>query len=134
MAAFEAPKEDFQAVDIASIARPVTKMATTVLEAAQVPGVLQQAFHLMRSGRPGPVLVDLPVDVRQTEIEFDPETYAPLPVYQSAATRARIEKALTMLNGSHRPPTAASVLRVAAVARSVFRCPLWRPVPRRSAH
>lgn len=41
-------KEDFQAVDIASIARPVTKMAVTVLEAAQVPGVFQQAFHLMR--------------------------------------------------------------------------------------
>ena len=53
-------KEDFQAVDIASIARPVTKMAVTVLEAAQVPGVFQQAFHLMRSGRPGPVLIDLP--------------------------------------------------------------------------
>ena len=47
-------KEDFQAVDIASIARPVTKMAVTVLEAAQVPGVFQQAFHLMRSSRPGP--------------------------------------------------------------------------------
>src|SRR5690349_11780633 len=49
-------KEDFQAVDIAAIARPVTKMATTVLEPAQVPFVFQQAFHLMRSGRPGPVL------------------------------------------------------------------------------
>ena len=41
-------KEDFQAVDIASIAGPVTKWATTVLEAAQVPGAFQQAFHLMR--------------------------------------------------------------------------------------
>ncbi|MDW4908684.1 glyoxylate carboligase [Streptomyces sp. ADMS] len=96
-------KEDFQAVDIASIARPVTKMAVTVLEAAQVPGVLQQAFHLMRSGRPGPVLVDLPVDVQQTEIEFDPETYEPLTVHKPAATRAQIEKALTLLNASHRP-------------------------------
>src|SRR6195256_244723 len=68
-------KEDFQAVDIASIAKPVTKMAVTVLEPAQVPGVFQQAFHLMRSGRPGPVLIDLPVDVQLTEIEFDPDTY-----------------------------------------------------------
>ena len=67
-------KEDFQAVDIASIARPVTKMATTVLEPAQVPRVFQQAFHLMRSGRPGPVLIDLPFDVQTTEIEFDPDT------------------------------------------------------------
>lgn len=44
-------KEDFQAVDIEAIAKPVSKMAVTVREAALVPRVLQQAFHLMRSGR-----------------------------------------------------------------------------------
>ncbi|MDI9884418.1 glyoxylate carboligase [Streptomyces sp. HNM0645] len=96
-------KEDFQAVDIASIAKPVTKAATTVLEAAQVPGVFQQAFHLMRSGRPGPVLIDLPIDVQLTEIEFDPETYEPLPVWKPAATRAQIEKALSFLLEAERP-------------------------------
>ncbi|SEO64790.1 glyoxylate carboligase [Actinacidiphila rubida] len=96
-------KEDFQAVDIAAVAGPVTKKATTVLEAAQVPGVFQQAFHLMRSGRPGPVLIDLPIDVQQTEIEFDPETYTPLPVYKPAASRAQIEKALSYLLASERP-------------------------------
>ncbi|WP_328667164.1 glyoxylate carboligase [Streptomyces sp. NBC_00322] len=96
-------KEDFQAVDIASIAKPVTKAATTVLEAAQVPGVFQQAFHLMRSGRPGPVLIDLPIDVQLTEIEFDPETYEPLPVYKPAATRAQAEKAIRFLLESERP-------------------------------
>lgn len=96
-------KEDFQAVDIASIAAPVTKAATTVLEAAQVPGVLQQAFHLMRSGRPGPVLVDLPIDVQLTEIEFDPEMYEPLTPYKPAATRAQAEKAVAMLAASERP-------------------------------
>ncbi|MEV5872985.1 glyoxylate carboligase [Streptomyces sp. NPDC052101] len=96
-------KEDFQAVDIASIAKPVTKMAVTVLEAAQVPGVFQQAFHLMRSSRPGPVLIDLPIDVQLTEIEFDPETYEPLPVYKPAATRAQIEKAISFLLAAERP-------------------------------
>jgi tartronate-semialdehyde synthase len=96
-------KEDFQAVDIASIAKPVTKMAVTVLEAAQVPGVFQQAFHLMRSGRPGPVLVDLPIDVQLAEIEFDIDTYEPLPVYKPRATRSQIEAALTMLNDAERP-------------------------------
>ncbi|WP_240136111.1 glyoxylate carboligase [Streptomyces sp. MUM 178J] len=96
-------KEDFQAVDIASIAKPVTKAATTVLEPAQVPGVFQQAFHLMRSGRPGPVLIDLPIDVQLAEIEFDPETYEPLPVYKPAATRAQIEKAISFLLQSERP-------------------------------
>ncbi|AUH39759.1 glyoxylate carboligase [Streptomyces sp. CMB-StM0423] len=96
-------KEDFQAVDIAAIAAPVTKKATTVLQAAQVPGVLQQAFHLMRSGRPGPVLVDLPTDVQLTEIEFDPDTYEPLPVHRPAATRAQAEKAVAMLCAAERP-------------------------------
>ena len=96
-------KEDFQAVDIASIAKPVTKWATTVLEPAQVPRAFQQAFHLMRSGRPGPVLIDLPFDVMMAEIEFDIDTYEPLSVYKPSASRRQIEKALTMLNVAERP-------------------------------
>ena len=96
-------KEDFQAVDIESIAKPVTKWAVTVREPALVPRVFQQAFHLMRSGRPGPVLIDLPFDVQVAQIEFDPDTYEPLPVYKPKATRAQVEKALSMLNESERP-------------------------------
>src|SRR6202047_3045807 len=96
-------KEDFQAIDIESIARPVTKWAVTVREPALVPRVFSQAFHIMRSGRPGPVLIDLPLDVQLAEIEFDAETYAPLPVYKPAATRKQIEKALEMLNAAERP-------------------------------
>jgi tartronate-semialdehyde synthase len=96
-------KEDFQAVDIESIAKPVTKWAVTVREPALVPRVFQQAFHVMRSGRPGPVLIDLPFDVQMGEIEFDLETYAPLPVYKPAATRAQVEKALSLLNEAGRP-------------------------------
>src|SRR5690349_254946 len=96
-------KEDFQAVDIASIAKPLTKMAVTVLEPAQVPGTFQQAFHLMRSGRPGPVLIDLPIDVQMAEIEFDIETYRPLKPYKPEATREQIEKALALLNEAERP-------------------------------
>ena len=96
-------KEDFQAVDIAAIAAPVTKMAMTVLEPAQVPGAFQQAFHLMRSGRPGPVLLDLPFDVQMAEIDFDIDTYQPLPVYKPVATRAQAEKALDLLAGRRAP-------------------------------
>ncbi len=96
-------KEDFQAVDIAAIAAPVTKMAMTVLEPAQVPRAFQQAFHLMRSGRPGPVLIDLPFDVQMAEIEFDVDAYEPLPVYKPQATRAQIEKALDVLQAAERP-------------------------------
>ena len=96
-------KEDFQAVDIESISKPVTKWSVTVREPALVPRVFQQAFHLMRSGRPGPVLIDLPFDVQMAEIEFDSDTYEPLPAYKPKASVAQIEKALAMLNEAERP-------------------------------
>ncbi len=96
-------KEDFQAVDIASIAAPVAKWATTVMEPGQVPYVFQKAFQLMRSGRPGPVLIDLPFDVQMAEIEFDIDAYEPLPVVKPQASRKQVEKALAMLNASERP-------------------------------
>jgi tartronate-semialdehyde synthase len=96
-------KEDFQAVDIETISKPVTKMSVTVREPGLVPRVFQQAFHVMRSGRPGPVLIDLPIDVQLAEIEFDIDTYEPLPVYKPAASRKQIEKALEMLMSAKKP-------------------------------
>ena len=96
-------KEDFQAVDIESISKPVTKWSCTVREPGQLPRAFQQAFHVMRSGRPGPVLLDLPFDVQMAEIEFDIDTYEPLPVYKPAATRRQIEKAFDMLCKAERP-------------------------------
>ena len=96
-------KEDFQAIDIESIAKSVTKWAVTVREPGLVPRVFQQAFHVMRSGRPGPVLIDLPIDVQTAEIEFDIDTYEPLPVYKPAASRRQVEKALAMLASAERP-------------------------------
>jgi len=96
-------KEDFQAVDIESIAKPVTKMAVTVREPGLVPRVFQQAFHVMRSGRPGPVLIDLPIDVQLAEIEFDIDTYEPLPVYKPFANKKQIEKAVEMLMSAEKP-------------------------------
>ncbi|MFI5626037.1 glyoxylate carboligase [Nocardioides sp. NPDC051685] len=96
-------KEDFQAVDIAAIAGPLTKMAVTVMEPAQVPGTFQKAFRLMREGRPGPVLIDLPLDVQLAEIDFDIETYEPLPIARPVASRAQAEKALTMMLVAERP-------------------------------
>lgn len=96
-------KEDFQAVDIASLAAPVTKWATTIMEPGQVPGAFQQAFHLMRSGRPGPVLLDLPFDVQMAEIDFDIDTYQPLPIYKPGASEAQAERILDLLESSQRP-------------------------------
>ena len=96
-------KEDFQAVDIETIAKGVTKWSVCAREPALVPGIFQQAFHIMRSGRPGPVLIDLPIDVQMAEIEFDDEFYEPLPIYKPAATRRQAEHAIAMLNAAERP-------------------------------
>ncbi len=114
-------KEDFQAVDIESIARPVCKWAVTVREPAQIPYVFQQAFHVMRSGRPGPVLIDLPFDVQMAEINFDPDTYQPLSPHKPGATLAQIEKAFAMLNEAERPLIVAGggIINADASARLV---------------
>ena len=96
-------KEDFQAVDIETIAKAVTKWAVCVREPALVPMVFQQAFHVMRSGRPGPVHIDLPIDVQMAEIEFDIEAYEPLAVYKPAASQKQAQRALQMLNAAERP-------------------------------
>ncbi len=96
-------KEDFQAVDIAAIAAPVAKWAVTVMEPYLVPMALQKAFFLMRSGRPGPVLVDLPVDVQLAEIEFDIDAYEPMAVHKPKMTTRQAEKVLALLNATERP-------------------------------
>ena len=55
------------------------------------------------SGRPGPVLLDLPIDVQLAEIEFDIDSYEPLPVARPAATRAQAKKVLDLLQTAERP-------------------------------
>ena len=96
-------KEEFQGVDIASVAAPVTKMAVTVLEAAQIPGTFAKAFQLMRSGRRGPVLIDLPFDVQVARIDFDIDCYEPLPVAVPTMSRAQADRVLDMLDAAERP-------------------------------
>jgi tartronate-semialdehyde synthase len=96
-------QEAFQAVDIVEIAKPVTKWAVQVKEAAQAPWIFREAFRLARSGRPGPVLIDLPVDVQKQEIEWDSSIDAPLPVSTVTPAPARVERALDMLLAARRP-------------------------------
>lgn len=113
-------KEDFQAVDIAAIAAPVTKMAKTVLEGSQVPGVFAKAFQLMRTGRPGPVLIDLPLDVQLTEIDFDIDNYKPLPVCKPAMTREQAVAVLDMIAAAERPILMAGGGVISADAAAEF--------------
>jgi len=62
--------DSFQEVDITGITMPITKHNYLVKDAAQLPRVMKDAFHIAASGRPGPVLIDLPKDVAQTVIKF----------------------------------------------------------------
>ncbi|MDR2567278.1 MAG: glyoxylate carboligase [Bifidobacteriaceae bacterium] len=96
-------KEDFQYAPNTEIAAPVTKMTATVMEAAQVPGVLAKAFQVMRTGRRGPALLDLPFDVQMAEMDFDIDSYEPLPVANPAMTRFQAEHVLDLLAAAERP-------------------------------
>jgi tartronate-semialdehyde synthase len=96
-------QEAFQAVDIVEIAKPVTKWAVQVKEAAQAPWIFREAFRIARSGRPGPVLIDLPVDIQKQEIEWDSTIDVPLPVPRVEPHLARVERALDLLLAAERP-------------------------------
>jgi tartronate-semialdehyde synthase len=96
-------QEAFQAVDIVAIAAPVTKWAVQVKEAAQAPWIFREAFRIAREGRPGPVLIDLPLDVQKQLIEWDPTIDAPLPVATTEPHPPRVERALEMLLTAQRP-------------------------------
>jgi tartronate-semialdehyde synthase len=96
-------KEAFQAVDIAAIAKPVTKKSYCVMESAQVPFVFREAFRIAREGRPGPVLIDLPLDVQRAEIVYDPRADSALPISRQGADRNAIRSALGMLLEAENP-------------------------------
>jgi acetolactate synthase-1/2/3 large subunit len=66
-------KDAFQEADITGITIPVTKHNWLVKDVSELPRIMHEAFHIARSGRPGPVLVDIPVDVFRAVIEYDPD-------------------------------------------------------------
>ncbi|WP_446684951.1 glyoxylate carboligase [Kibdelosporangium persicum] len=96
-------QEAFQAVDIVEIAKPVTKWAVQVKEAAQAPWIFREAFRVAQSGRPGPVLIDLPLDVQKQRIEWDSGIDAPLPINPVVPHPPRVERALDMLLAAEKP-------------------------------
>jgi tartronate-semialdehyde synthase len=95
--------EAFQCVDIAAIAKPVAKKTFCLMKGEDLPKALQEAFYLMRSGRPGPVLIDMPLDVQQQEITFDIGGYQPLPVEKAKPEQVLIDVALDMLDSAKAP-------------------------------
>ena len=96
-------QEAFQAVDIVEIAKPVTKWAVQLKEPAQAPWVFREAFRIARSGRPGPVLIDLPLDVQKGTCVYDPALDAPLPIDVPLPRPQPIAAAVQMLLDAERP-------------------------------
>jgi tartronate-semialdehyde synthase len=96
-------KDAFQCVDIVDIARPVAKATWCVKNAKDLPRVLREAFQTAREGKPGPVVIDLPLDVQMTDIEYEPEKDAPLRLPKTMPNPDQIKAAMGILSQAKAP-------------------------------
>ena len=98
-------KEAFQAVDIVEIAKPVTKWAVQVKEPGQLVWTFREAFRIAQEGRPGPVLIDLPLDVQTSglEVDFDPERGGPLHFEKPEPRPGAIRQVVEMILEAEHP-------------------------------
>jgi acetolactate synthase-1/2/3 large subunit len=96
----------FQETDITGVTLPITKHNYLVTHASEVAQTIREAFYVARSGRPGPVLVDITKDAQQTTCKFDWEAAKPqLPGYRPdlSPAPAEYEQALELIHKSKRP-------------------------------
>ncbi|HET6817882.1 MAG TPA: acetolactate synthase large subunit [Mycobacteriales bacterium] len=95
----------FQEADICGITMPITKHNFLVQDAAEIPRVLAEAFHLASTGRPGPVLVDIAKDALQARTEFRWPVEMQLPGYRPAAkpSSKQIREAARLMVDAKRP-------------------------------
>src|SRR4249920_470107 len=96
----------FQETDITGVTLPITKHNYLVTHASEVARTIPEAFYVARSGRPGPVLVDITKDAQQTTCEFDWEAARPqLPGYRPdlSPDKKEYEQALELIHNSKRP-------------------------------
>jgi len=98
-------RDGFQEADITGITLPVTKHSRLVLRADDIPVAIKEAFHIARTGRPGPVLVDIPRDVLQQFIEFDYPKTVRLRGYRppGAGDPALVQHAADLIAESQKP-------------------------------
>jgi tartronate-semialdehyde synthase len=98
-------KEAFQAVDIVEIAKPVTKWAVQVKEPGQLVWTFREAFRIAQEGRPGPVLIDLPLDVQKSGlvVDFDPRRGGRLHFAKPEPGPNAIRQAVEMILAAERP-------------------------------
>lgn len=98
-------KNVFQETDIIGVTRPIVKHSFLVLDAKDIPQIMKEAFYIASSGRPGPVVVDIPKNVQQQRVEFNFDVpvalnyYHPDPVFDPADA----EKIRELIAASKRP-------------------------------
>ena len=96
-------KGAFQCVDIAEICKTVSKRTYCVTNPNAIPGIFHEAFEAALSGKPGPVLIDLPLDVQNTTIEYDMDCYVPSRPKAPKPSKGLIEKAVKLLDEAKNP-------------------------------
>ncbi len=98
-------KDAFQEIDITGITLPITKNNYLALDVASLAGIVKEAFYLARSGRPGPVLIDIPRDVFVDQAEFHYPARVDLPGYKPTfeGHPAQIKKAAKLIDEAERP-------------------------------
>ncbi len=113
----------FQEADITGITLPITKHNYKVMDPDEIPETIAEAFHIASTGRPGPVLVDIPKDVLQAATSFSwPETIN-LPGYRPTLkpNRKQIKAAADLIRGAERPVlyVGGGVLKARAAAELI---------------
>ena len=99
-------RDGFQEADIVGITIPITKHSELVLDVNRIPGAMQEAFYIATTGRPGPVLVDIPRDVLQQKGIFQWKDKVSLRGYRPNGTHIdenEIQKAVDLIDQSERP-------------------------------
>jgi acetolactate synthase-1/2/3 large subunit len=97
--------DGFQEADTGGITLPIVKHSFMVQDPREIPQAVHEAFYLARSGRPGPVLVDIPQDLSRADIEYEPATTVSLPGYQptTEGNQKQIRLAAKALANARRP-------------------------------
>ncbi len=96
-------KDSFQEIDIAGITMPITKHNFIVKDVEKLADTIRKAFRIARSGRPGPVLIDIPKDVTAKVTEYLPQEVEFPPRRTETITEEAMDRALEMIEASEKP-------------------------------
>ena len=96
-------KDSFQEIDIAGITTPITKHNFIVKDINKLADVIRRAFRIAQTGRPGPVLVDIPKDVTAATTEFEFQQIPPVARKIDKMTEADLEQAAAMIRDAKKP-------------------------------